>query len=91
MAIRNHPPQLTLNIHDKQRSKTVLVDFVVILHSAEHNIILGRPALLKLGAISSTMHGIVKFNTSEGLATILATPPRQLQCFAIMQPAEMIR
>ncbi|XP_023755822.1 uncharacterized protein LOC111904277 [Lactuca sativa] len=82
---------LTLTSHDKQRRKIVLVDFVVIRHSAEHNIIMGRPALLKLGAIPSTMHGIVKLNTIGGPAMILATQPRKLQCFTIMQPAEITR
>ena len=81
----------TLTSHDKQQRKTVMVYFVVIRHSAEHNIILGRPTSLKLGVILSKMHGIVKFNTSGGPATILATSPRQLQCFTIMQPAEITR
>lgn len=85
---RIHLP-LTLTSHDKQRRKTTLIGFVVIRHSAEHNIILGRTALLKLGAIPSTMHGIIKFSTTEGLATVLATPPKELQCFEVMQPAEI--
>lgn len=69
---------LTITSHDKQRKKTALIDFVVIRHSTEHNIILGRTALLKLGAVPSTIHGIMKFDTPKGEATILATPPREL-------------
>ncbi|XP_023735853.2 uncharacterized protein LOC111883767 [Lactuca sativa] len=85
-----HPP-LTITSHDKQRKKTTLIDFVVIWHSAEHNIILGRTALLKLGAVPSTMHGIMKFDTTKGEATILATPPRELQCYTIMEPTEITK
>lgn len=62
---------------------------MVIRHPAKHNIILGRTTLLKHGAIPSTMHGIVKFNTTEGSGTVLATPPKELQCFEIMQPIEI--
>ncbi|CAI9288370.1 unnamed protein product [Lactuca saligna] len=66
---------LTLTGQDKTRRRTTLVDFVVIRHPSEHNVILGRTALLKSRAISSTIHGIVKFITNQGLGTILATPP----------------
>ena len=82
---------LTITSHDKQRKKTALIDFVVIRHSAEHNIILGRTALLKLGAVPSTMHGIMKFDTPKGEATILATPPRELRCYTVMKPAEITK
>lgn len=47
--------------------------------------ILGRTTLLKFGATSSTIHGIVKFSTSQCPGTILATPPRELKCYKIMQ------
>ncbi|XP_023760336.1 uncharacterized protein LOC111908758 [Lactuca sativa] len=82
---------LTITIHDKQRKKIVLIDFVVIRHPTKHNIILGRMALLKLGAVPSTMHGILKFDTSAGLATVIATLTRDLQCFTVMKPAEMTK
>ncbi|KAL7583074.1 uncharacterized protein LOC111911354 [Lactuca sativa] len=82
---------LTITSHDKQRKKTALIDFVVIRHSAEHNIILGRTTLLKLGVVPSTMHGIMKFDTPKGEATILATPPKELQCYTVMKPAEITK
>ena len=40
---------LTITSYDKQQKKTALIDFMVIRHAAEHNIILGRTTLLKLG------------------------------------------
>nr|KAJ0216025.1 hypothetical protein LSAT_V11C300153800 [Lactuca sativa] len=82
---------LTLTSHDKQRKKTAVVDFVVIWHSTKHNIILRRTTLLKLGAVLSTMHIIVKFSTTKGPTTILATPPRELQYFTVMQPTKITR
>lgn len=62
----------------------------MIRHPAEHNIILGRLALLKFGAVPSTMHGIVKFSTPAGPRTVLATPPRELRCYEIMQPMKIV-
>ncbi|XP_023732695.1 uncharacterized protein LOC111880502 [Lactuca sativa] len=82
---------LTITSHDKQQKKTALIDFVVIRHAAEQDIILGRTTLLKLGAVPSTMHGVMKFDTPTGAATVLATPPRELQCFAIMKPSEITK
>lgn len=61
-----------------------MIDFVVIRNSAEHNIILGRTTLLKLVAVPSTMHGIMKFSTADGPTMILATPLRELQYFTVM-------
>lgn len=75
----------TLTSQDKTRRRTTLVDFVAIRHLSEHNVILGRTTLLKFGATSSTINGIVKFSTSQCPGTILATPPRELKCYKIMQ------
>jgi hypothetical protein len=43
--------------------------FVVDTNSA-HNVILGRPALRLLGAVFSTAHGMVRFPTPYGIATV---------------------
>lgn len=64
--------------HYKARRKTMLIDFVVIWYQTEHNIILEWTTLFRFGAIQSTIHGIVKFNTTEGPGTILETLPREL-------------
>lgn len=63
----------------------------MIRHPVEHYIIVGRTTLLKFGAVSSTMHGIIKFRTTEGPGTVLATPPRELQCYEIMQLEEIMQ
>ncbi|XP_023742434.2 uncharacterized protein LOC111890558 [Lactuca sativa] len=82
---------LTLTSHDRQQKKTPPVDIVVIRHAAEHNIILGSIALLKLGVVPSTIHGVMKFDTPTGVATVLATPPKELQCFTIMKPVKITK
>lgn len=79
----------TLTSLDKVKKNTILIDFVVIRHLADHNVILGRTALLKFGAVPQKMHGIIKFTTTKGSGTVLETLPRELQCYEIMQPKEI--
>lgn len=74
---------------DKARQRTTLIYFVVIRHPSEHNIILGRTTLFRFGAVPSTIHGIVKFSTSQGPGTNLATPPMELRCYEVMQPKDI--
>ena len=71
----------TLVSQDKTRRRTALIDFVVIRHPSEHNIILSRTALLRFGVVLSTIHRIIKFSTSHVPGTILATPLRELKCY----------
>ena len=66
----------TLTSHDKTRRKTTIIDFVVIRRPIEHNIILGRATLFRFRAIPSAIHILVKFDTTKGSGTILATPPK---------------
>ncbi|KAI3523814.1 hypothetical protein L1887_02239 [Cichorium endivia] len=65
---------LPITIDDGQRKKTVTLEFTVVRAPSEHNIILGRPATLYFGIVASTLHGIIKFPTDKGIATVLATP-----------------
>ena len=81
----------TLTSHDRVKKNTTLIYFVMIRHRTEHNIILGRTTLLIFKVVPSTMHGIIKFSTTQGSGTVLATPPRELRCYEIMQPKEIIQ
>lgn len=79
----------TLTSYDKTKRKITLIEFVVIRHPTEHNNILGRTSLIKFGAIPSTMHAVVIFNTTEGPGTTLTTPSIELRCYKIMQLKEI--
>ncbi|XP_023743054.1 uncharacterized protein LOC111891220 [Lactuca sativa] len=37
------------------------------------------------------MHGIMKFDTPKGEAMILATPPKELQCYTVIKPTEITK
>ncbi|KAI3739892.1 hypothetical protein L2E82_30304 [Cichorium intybus] len=81
----------TLKSFDGKLHKTSLIDFVVVRAPSEHNMILGRPGLLKFGAVPSTVHGLLKFRTPNGVACVLATSPQTLSCCQVMQPKDIIR
>ncbi|XP_071726475.1 uncharacterized protein [Rutidosis leptorrhynchoides] len=49
------------------------LDFYVMRTSSRYNILLGRIALGKFGIIPSTIHGMIKFATLKGVATITST------------------
>jgi len=47
-----------------------VVDFTIVRAPSAYNVLLGRPSMQKFGAIPSTIHGMVKFPTPAGIATI---------------------
>ena len=51
-------------------SRTVITDFMIVRAPSPYKIILGRPGMMKFGAVASTLHALVKFKTEEGIAII---------------------
>ncbi|GJY46325.1 reverse transcriptase domain-containing protein [Tanacetum coccineum] len=62
------------------RCRRAMMRFTVIPAPSPYNIILGRPALKQLRAIPSTIHGMMKFPTRWGIATVLSQTPTILEC-----------
>ncbi|GKA37596.1 reverse transcriptase domain-containing protein [Tanacetum coccineum] len=54
--------------------------FTVIPAPSPYNIILGLPGLRKLKAIPSTIHRMMKFPTSWGIATLVSQTPTVFEC-----------
>jgi hypothetical protein len=52
------------------REKTIMVKFLVVEGRSAYNVILGRPALNDLGAITSTPHFCMKFPTNAGVGVV---------------------
>jgi hypothetical protein len=52
------------------KDSTVMVDFLVINQPSVYNAIIGRPALNKLRAITSTYHLMMKFPTKNGIGEL---------------------
>ncbi|XP_071699216.1 uncharacterized protein [Rutidosis leptorrhynchoides] len=55
---------------NKELVRSTIVEFVVVRSYSKYNALLGRTTLQKLAAIPSTVHGLIKFPTPIGIATI---------------------
>ncbi|GJY50089.1 reverse transcriptase domain-containing protein [Tanacetum coccineum] len=62
------------------RCRRTIMKFTVIPAPSPYNIILGRPGLKQLRAIPSTIHGMMKFPTPWGVATIVSQTPVVFEC-----------
>ncbi|XP_071727400.1 uncharacterized protein [Rutidosis leptorrhynchoides] len=59
---------------DKLKKHTKSIEFCVVRSYSRFNAILGRTSIQKFGAIPSTIHGMVRFLTEQGVATLESTP-----------------
>ncbi|XP_071714169.1 uncharacterized protein [Rutidosis leptorrhynchoides] len=59
---------------DKSKKRTESIEFCVVRSYSRYNAILGRTFIQKFGAIPSTIHGMVRFLTDQGVATLESTP-----------------
>ncbi|XP_071727189.1 uncharacterized protein [Rutidosis leptorrhynchoides] len=55
---------------NKELVRSTTVEFAVVRSYSKYNALLGRTTLQKLAAIPSTVHGLIKFPTPLGIATI---------------------
>ena len=82
---------LTLEDYAENRKKTVLAEFVVIRAASPYNVILGRTGLLQFQAVASTVHGIMKFLTEDGVVTMQSEPLKQPQVSPLAEIFETTR
>jgi hypothetical protein len=61
---------LPVTVGTEPQLATVMVDFLVIDRPSAYNAIVGRPALNKLKATTSTYHLMMKFPTEEGVGVV---------------------
>ncbi|GJX06550.1 reverse transcriptase domain-containing protein [Tanacetum coccineum] len=60
--------------------RRAIMKFAIIPAPSPYNIILGRPGLKQLRAIPSTIHGMIKFPTPWGIATLVSQAPIIFEC-----------
>ncbi|XP_071689172.1 uncharacterized protein [Rutidosis leptorrhynchoides] len=59
---------------DKSKKRTESIEFCIVRSHSRYNAILERTSIQKFGAIPSTIHGMVRFLTEQGVATLESTP-----------------
>ena len=64
-------------------SVTKMMEFVVVDLPSAYNVLLGRPALVGLGAVSSVRHLAIKFLTSSGIRTLKGDQLVGSKCYSI--------
>ncbi|KAI3807980.1 hypothetical protein L1987_23920 [Smallanthus sonchifolius] len=62
--------ELTVRLEDGPLSRTERLTFLVVQAPSRYNIIIGRPGISTFGVVVSTTHGLMKFPTDRGIATI---------------------
>nr|GFA80323.1 reverse transcriptase domain-containing protein [Tanacetum cinerariifolium] len=62
--------KLLVTIGDATHSTKAWMNFMIVKSLSPYNGIIGRPGLKAIQAVSSTVHGMLKFPTEEGIVTI---------------------
>ena len=60
-----------------------MMEFVVVDLPSAYNVLLGRPALVGLGAVSSVRHLALKFSTPSGVGTLKGDQLAGRECYSI--------
>ncbi|XP_071708631.1 uncharacterized protein [Rutidosis leptorrhynchoides] len=69
---------------------TADIEFSIVKTDSRYNVILGRNVMQKFGAITSSMHGMLKFPTPVGIATIRTHEMEPVECLQIFKGANHI-
>lgn len=75
---------LTMEDYKGSVNKTIEAEFVVVQAPSPCNIILSRAGLRKLKIVPSTLHGLVKISTANGVGIIFYVPLITPHCNQIM-------
>ncbi|XP_071687584.1 uncharacterized protein [Rutidosis leptorrhynchoides] len=63
--------------------RTTHIEFLVVKANSQYNVILGRSAMMTFGAVTSTIHEMMKFPTPARIATFYAERRRAIECVQI--------
>ena len=73
-------PQGQISLLVSMEGKEVMVTFIVVNLISSYTVILGRPWIHAIGAVPSTLHMKVKFQTEQGVATVRGNQQVARQC-----------
>ena len=75
--------ELAVTLGEYPLSVTKMIDFVVVDIKSAYNLIIGRPLLASLGAISSIRHLTLKFPTPRGVGIVRGDQLAARECYNI--------
>ncbi|GJQ98656.1 reverse transcriptase domain-containing protein [Tanacetum coccineum] len=64
---------LEITIGDPPLTRKETLNFVIVKSDSPYNMLLGRTTMQKLGIMVSTIHGAIKFHTTEGIGIVFST------------------
>nr|GEX89332.1 hypothetical protein [Tanacetum cinerariifolium] len=75
--------KLLVTIGDATHSTKAWMNFMIVKSLSPYNGIIGRPGLKAIQAVPSTVHGMLKFPTEEGIETIRSSLLIPAECASI--------
>ena len=73
-------PKGQISLPVNMEGKEVMATFIVVASFSLYTVILGRPWIHAMGAVSSTLHIKVKFCTEQGIAVVRGNQQVARQC-----------
>ncbi|GJT96453.1 hypothetical protein Tco_1091971 [Tanacetum coccineum] len=80
--------QLLVKIGDEEHSASAWMNFMVVRSSSSYNGIIRRPGVIKLQAVPSTAHGMLKIPVEGGVITLKSSKLVLLECAVVSGPEE---
>ncbi|GJS51831.1 reverse transcriptase domain-containing protein [Tanacetum coccineum] len=77
---------LLVKIGDEEHSTSAWMNFMVIRPPSQHNGIIDRTGIRKIGVVPSTAHGMLKFLVKGGTVTIRSSRAILMECAMISGP-----
>nr|GEV34458.1 reverse transcriptase domain-containing protein [Tanacetum cinerariifolium] len=75
--------RLLVTVGDNTHSTKAWMNFMIVKSLSPYNGIIGRPGLKAIQAVPSTVHGMLKFPTKEGIVTIRSSLLIPAECTSI--------
>ncbi|GJZ56600.1 hypothetical protein Tco_0611793 [Tanacetum coccineum] len=77
---------LHVKIGDEEHSTSAWMNFMIVRSPSPYNKIIGRPGLRRIQAVSSTLHGMLKFPVIGGMVTLRSSMIVPLECTIVSGP-----
>ena len=82
--------QLVLTLGDPPCQATTTIKFLIVEAPSSYNMLLGRPSLKAIRAISSAYHMVVKFPTENGLGMVRGDQRIARECYLALMKQKVV-